>query len=148
MGDADPIFERALKDIGTQVSFPIVLPSNLTYFRPGAIKFVSGEVRKDGYFISLYYSEDTSNATYAAGFSGSTAVGDRPYKPNVKLAGDRLGEFLPVSCGGSCAPANLSWQQDGITYGIQIKLRSDMPEENQEKILVDAANSTVTVRRN
>jgi hypothetical protein len=145
--DVDPIFEPALKEIVSKVSFPIVLPSKLTHFRPGDIKFVHGEVRQDVYFISLYYSEKTSNATYAAGFSGSITTG-LPNKRGVKLARGRIGEFRPASCGGSCAPANLWWVQDGIEYGVQIKLRSDMPARDQEKILVEMANSTVTVQRN
>jgi hypothetical protein len=37
------------------------------------IKLASGEVRTDGYFISLYYSEDAI-ASYAAGFGGSTLI--------------------------------------------------------------------------
>lgn len=147
MGDADPVFEPALRNIGSKIPFAIVLPSKLTYFRPGDIEFVDGEVREDGYFISLYYSEETSNATYAAGFRGSTTMRDLPNKGNVKLARGRVGEFRPVSCGGSCAPAKLEWQQDGITYGIYIRLRSDMFAKDQEKILVEAANSSVTVRR-
>lgn len=146
-GDADPIFRPALKEIQSKILFPIVLPSKLTYFRAGDIKFASGEVREDSYFISLYYSEEGNNATYAAGFSGSV-TSDPPNTRGVKLAGGRTREFRPVSCGGSCAPANLWWIQDGIGYGIQIKFRSDVPETDQEEILVEMANSSVTVRRN
>jgi hypothetical protein len=55
--------------------------------------------------------------------------------------------FRPVSCGGSCAPANLWWEQNGVMYQIQIRLRSDSREKDQERILVETANSTVTARR-
>jgi len=55
--------------------------------------------------------------------------------------------FRPVSCGGSCAPANIWWEQNGVMYQIQIKLRSDSTEKDQERILVETANATVTARR-
>ena len=55
--------------------------------------------------------------------------------------------FLPVSCGGSCAPANLWWEQNGVMYPIQIKLKSSTTEKEQERILVETANSTVTTQR-
>jgi hypothetical protein len=105
-------------------------------------------VRKDGYFISLYYSAD-ANASYAAGFGASTIIlqgRDLPNSARVALSGGRTGIFCPVSCGGSCAPANLWWEQDGVMYQIQVKLSSDLPEKEQQKILVETANSTVAVR--
>lgn len=55
--------------------------------------------------------------------------------------------FRAVSCGGSCAPANLWWEQSGVMYQIQIKLRNGLTEKDQEKILVETANSTVPARR-
>ena len=103
-------------------------------------------MRKDGYFISLYYSDLGSNADYAAGFGASMLI-SRDLGRRVGLSGGRIGMFRPVSCGGSCAPANLWWEQDGVLYQIQIKLRSDLNEKDQEKILVDTANLSVTALR-
>jgi hypothetical protein len=108
-----------------------------------------GEGRKDGYFISLYYSADTANASYAAGFGGSTQIlqdRDLPNSTRVSLADGRGGIFRSVSCGGSCAPANLWWEQSGFMYQIQVKLSSEMPDEEQQKILVETANSIVAVQ--
>src|ERR1700687_1804453 len=63
-----PVFKPALEQIQSKTRIPILLPSKLPSAIPeSAIKLASGEVRKDGYFISLYYSED-ANASYAAGF--------------------------------------------------------------------------------
>ena len=70
--------------------------------------------------------------------------GDRQWLGPVAQLG---GMFSPVSCGGSCAPANLWWQQNGLMYQIQIKLESRSAERDQEKILVETANSMVTARR-
>jgi hypothetical protein len=72
---------------------------------------------------------------------------DLPNTRPIALAGGRTGMFVPVSCGGSCAPANLWWKQNGVMYQIQMKLGSTARETDQQRILVDMANSTVPARR-
>jgi len=143
------VFTPALKQIQSKTHIPILLPSKLPSAIPeSGIKLASGEVRKDGYFISLYYSADAI-ASYAAGFGGSTLVlqdRDLPNSARVSLSERRTAIFRPVSCGGSCAPANLWWEQNGVMYQIQVKLSPDLPEKEQQEILVEAANSTVAVR--
>ena len=142
------VFKAALDDIQGKTRIPIMLPSTLpTPIRESDIKLASGEVREDGYFISLYFEEIGSNASYAAGFGGSTRTLQATELPNthtVALTHGRTGLFRPVYCGGSCAPANLWWEQHGLMYQIQIKLNSETPEKDQQKILVAAANSIVT----
>ena len=143
------VFTPALEQIQSKTRIPILLPSKLPSAIPeNGIELASGEVRKDGYFISLHYSAD-ANDSYAAGFGGSTLIlqgRDLPNSARVALSGGRTGIFRPVSCGGSCAPANLWWEQDGAMYQIQVKLSPDLPEKEQQKILVETANSTVAVR--
>ncbi len=145
------VFRAALKQIQSQARIPILLPSRLPSAVPErVIKLASGEVREDGYFISLYFSEDASNAAFAAGFGGSTNIfgaNDLPNTRPVTLSGGRIGMFRPVSCGGSCAPANLWWEQNGVMYQIQIKLESGSAEKDQEKILMETANSMVIAQR-
>lgn len=144
-----PVFQPALEEIQSHTQIPILLPSKLpSAIRERDIKLASGRVSDGGYFVSLYYSETGVGATFAAGFGGSTRIfQDLPSTRRVALAGGRSGMFRPVSCGGSCAPANLWWEQDGVMYQIQIELRSDSTEKDQEKILVETANSTVRARR-
>jgi hypothetical protein len=139
------VFRPALEQIRSKTRVPILLPSRLpSQIRERDIRLAYGEVRKDGYFISLYFSEPGSNATYAAGFGGSATVEhDLPGTHRLKLAGGRVGVFMPVSCGGSCAPANLWWDQDGVQYNIQVKLPSTLAEKDQERVLAEVANSTV-----
>jgi hypothetical protein len=143
------VFKPALEQIQSKISIPILLPSKLPSNIPeSGTKLASGEVREDGYFISLYYSAN-ANTSYAAGFGGSTLIlqdRDLPNSARVALSDGRTGIFRPVSCGGSCAPANLWWQQNGVMYQIQVKLSPELPEKEQQKILVETANSTVPVR--
>jgi len=116
--EPDPVFQSALADILPQTPVPILLPSKLrSVVRIGEIQLAAGELRKHGYFISLCYSDPCSGATYAAGFGASrriTAPKDLPNTLPVELANNRTGLFRPVSCGGSCAPANLLWVQGGV----------------------------------
>jgi hypothetical protein len=144
------VFKPAVAQIQSRTHVPILLPSKLPSAAPERdIKAATGEATEEEYFISLYYSEDR-NASYAAGFGGSKRIfgpRDLPNTRRVILSGGRAGRFRPVSCGGSCGPANLWWEQDGAMYQIQIKLGSDLAERDQEKILVETANSVVAVRR-
>ena len=143
------VFTPALEQIQSKTRIPILLPSKLPSAIPeSSIKLAWGEVREDGYFISLFYTADAA-ASYAAGFGGSTRVlqaRDLPHSALVALSDGRTGIFRPVSCGGSCAPANLWWEQNGVMYHIQVKLGSGLPEKEQQKILVETANLTVAVR--
>jgi hypothetical protein len=62
-----PVFRPALEQIQSQTRIPILLPSKLPSAIPERdIKVASGEVRGDGYFISLYFSEDGGDAAFAA----------------------------------------------------------------------------------
>jgi hypothetical protein len=149
MGQANTpalVFKPAIQEIQSETKIQILLPSRLpSSISEGAIKLARGEVRKDGYFISLYFSAD-GNASYAGGFGGSTLIfgpKDLPNTRRVALSGGRVGMFRPVSCGGSCAPANLWWEQNGVMYQIQIS-GGGAPEE-QKKLLVEVANAMVPV---
>jgi hypothetical protein len=55
-------------------------------------------MREDGYLISLYYSEPGVEATFAAGFGGSTQIEHLSDAHRVELSGGRTGMFIPVSC--------------------------------------------------
>jgi hypothetical protein len=143
------VFKHALDEIRSKTRIPVLVPSKLPSAVPeSGIELATGEVRKDGYFISLYYTKD-ANASYAAGFGGSTLIleeRDLPNSVRVPLSGGRNGIFRPVSCGGSCAPANLWWEQNGVMYQIQIKLDPRSSAKDQQSILVEAANSSVLAR--
>ena len=144
-----PVFGPALKQIESRTRIPIMLPFKLPSAIPERdIRVAVGEVREDGYFISLYFGNSAVNAAFAAGFGGSTRGFETPRNSSrVALSRGRTGMFRPVSCGGSCAPANLWWEQNGVVYQIQLRLRSDAPEKEQQKILVDTANSSVVAWR-
>jgi len=145
---AAPVFESGLQNIRGKVQVPILLPAKLPdVITVPDIMLAYGEVTDRGYAITLYYSEFGSNATFAASFIGSTDVEkDIPGTSRVLLANGTAAMFRPVSCGGSCAPANLWWQQGRFMYEIQIKLKSTLSRREQQKILLDTANAMVTAK--
>ena len=143
----DRIFGSALEQIQRKIRIPIVLPSKLpSSIRRQDVQLAWGRVEKDGYFISLYADENGTNASYLAGFGGSSNVMRAlPNTRSVALGGGVKGMFRPVSCGGSCAPANLWWVKGGVMYQIQIVLQSSLAENAQEKILIELAQLSVLV---
>jgi hypothetical protein len=140
------VFTTAISDIAGMTKFPILLPSKLPA-ELGEIKLSRGEIRGEGYYVSLYFEDGIGDAGYAGGFDASKAGNNEiPNTQPVKLADGTAGAFRPVSCGGSCAPANLWWTKGEVTYGIQFKLNSKMDEGRQKRILLEAANASVLVR--
>src|SRR5262249_7925055 len=141
-------FASSIHAVKAKTRVPILLPSALPDPIGKAKDTVVQSVAEDSYAISLYYELGIGDAGFAANF---TAQAKPNYTPedlgNVQptaLARGLIGFFRPVSCGGSCAPANLWWQQNGTLYQIQLKLSSTMSERDQLKALTAVANSAIT----
>jgi hypothetical protein len=142
--EALTLFRSAMDEIRSTVKIPILLPTKLP-FRAADIKLVRSDgAEPDRYWITLYLSED-GIASYAAGL-GAAKPQPTSHKGILKLASGIRARFMPVSCGGSCTPANLWWVQGGVEYHIQLKLSVDTPLEKQMRLLVDTANSMIAVR--
>lgn len=108
------------------------------------IKRVIVERTRSGYSVALYYSTDTSDATFAGMLSGSSVVWPRSsllHTTSVRLADGTHGRFRPVSCGGSCAPANLWWARGGYQYNLQLRMGSALDEREQLRALLGMADS-------
>lgn len=141
-------FASSVGAVKAKTRVPILLPSTLPDPIGKAKHTVVESVTEDSYAISLYYELGIGDAGFAANF---TAQSKPKYAPedlgNVErtaLAQGLIGFFRAVSCGGSCAPANLWWQQNGVLYQIQLTLSPTMAERDQLKALTAAANSAIT----
>jgi hypothetical protein len=141
------VFDRVVKEILRKTTVPILLPSNVP-FSADDIKFAWGDASESSWSIALHYDEVGTDSSYAAGFGGTTHFSSfSSHDRRVLLSNGITAIFWPVRCGKSfCAPASLWWVQNGVEYNIQIKLGSDMRVPEQEKILVEVANSMVPVR--
>lgn len=143
------IFAAVLPRIKAGSHVPVLLPSQLPPAIAKAKHAVIGTVEADKYGIALYYERDADGdyLGFAASFSGQVKPRFNPreltnFEP-IDLAHHLDGFFRAVSCGGSCAPANLWWEQNGVLYVIQLQLSPDLSDQSQENTIVAVANSAI-----
>lgn len=104
------IFITVLSKIKRQTNIPVFLPSVIP--KPFCMaKHVISNISVNSYSIILYYRLHIGDAGLAGDFN---AYADAKYKPNqlknirsIQLNNHIDGYFRSVSCGGSCAQANL-----------------------------------------
>jgi len=137
------VFLSVLEDAKKQTQLPLLLPSEL----PTSYSDLSAALvaEADKYAINLLADPDTGR--YVAGFSAEKeekySAADIGNTKQVALAKNTIGFFRPISCGGSCSPINLWWEQSGILYNIQTIMSSDTPEVEQEKFIIPMADSAI-----
>ena len=137
----------SVPEVKAQSRVPVLLPSELP--KPiGKAKHAGVEkAAANEYAISLYYELDVGDAGFAALFAAQAAPKYDPQElrniHEVKLAHGIRGFFRPISCGGSCAPVNLWWEESGVLYQIQLDLSSTLSERGQEKAITAVADSSI-----
>jgi hypothetical protein len=142
-----PVLESALTQVKGKSIIPVLLPSVL----PGDIETVRhvlvAKATSREYEISMYYKLGVGDAGFAGLFSAQANPGYTPQElPNVReveLAHGIHGYFRAVSCGGSCAPANLWWNEGHTLYQIQLVLPSDYSDFIQKHDMVMTADSAI-----
>lgn len=136
-----------LSEVKAKSHLPVLLPSELPQPVAKAKYAVVETASESEYAISLNYELDAGDAGFAASFEANAHTNygprDLPNVEEVELSRGLVGYFRPVSCGGSCAPANLWWEENRILYQIHLRLSSTLPEGDQKKLTVTAANSAV-----
>ena len=139
------VLSNAAAELRSSSTVPVFLPRVIpTIISQYGIKRVVVKQSSSGYNVSLYYSKQASDATYAgsiSGFTGAVAPSSLPGVTPVRLSNGTSALFRPVSCGGSCAPANLWWRVGKFEYQLQLHLRSDLSKRHQQQALVEMANS-------
>lgn len=141
------ILASALREVKAESRAPVLLPSELPEPAAEAKHAVVEKAAANEYAICLYYELGIGNAGFAACFAAQTNPKYRPQDAanvrQVELSRGIRGFFRPVSCGGSCAPANLWWEEGGVLYQIQLKLSSSLSENDQQNAIVATANSSI-----
>jgi hypothetical protein len=136
-------FLSILEDAKKQTQLPLLLPSELPASYSGLSATLSVEAGK--YAINLLADADAGR--YVAGFSAEKeekySAADIGNTKQVALAKNTIGFFRPISCGGSCSPVNLWWEQSGLLYNIQAVMSSDTSEDEQEKFIIPIADSAI-----
>ena len=146
-----PPFPAALASVLSEVQassrLPVLLPSELPLPVANAKYAVVDTASEGEYAISLNYELDAGDSGFAASFEANSHADyvprDLPNVDEVKLSRGLVGYFRPVGCDGSCAPANLWWEENRILYQIQLKLSSTLPEGDQRRLIITAANSAI-----
>jgi hypothetical protein len=143
------VFASVLPQIKAKSHIPVLLPSELPSPISTAKYAVIAGPEADKYAVTLFY-ERQSEAAYFGFAAFFSAEGKPDFKPQelpnvepVDLAHHLHGFFRAVSCGGSCAPANLWWEEDAVLYVIQLGLSPSTDERDQEKTIVAVVNSAI-----
>lgn len=141
------VLASVLAEVKTKTSTPVLLPSELPTPVSDAKHAIVEKATTSEYAVSLYYELGMGNAGFAGSFGAKNNADYSPRElPNVRkveLTGGIVGFFRPVSCGGSCAPTNLWWEQGATLYSIQLKLPSTLDEKKQLAIITSVANSAI-----
>jgi hypothetical protein len=140
-------FASVLSEVKAKSRIPLLLPSELPQPVAKAKYAVVDTASDDEYSISLYYELHVGDSGFAASLAANAHPNygpkDIPNVREVKLSRGTIGYFRPVSCGGSCAPANLWWEEDQTLYQVQLKLSSTLPEVDQQSAITAVANSAI-----
>lgn len=141
------VFLTVLAEVKARTAVPVLLPTELPSPFCDAKHASVDKATAAEYAVSLYYELGMGNAGFAAFFGAKNNASYSPRElPNVrevKLAGGIVGFFRPVSCGGSCAPANLWWESGKALYTLQLKLPAALREKKQQKVITQVANSAI-----
>jgi len=140
-------FASVLPEVKGKSRVPVFLPSELPRPIRGAKHAVVESASDNEYAISLYYELGVGDAGYAASFQAQRDPDYDPHElPNVRkveLSHGVVGYFRPVSCGGSCAPANIWWKDGRVLYQIQLGFPSTLRQVEQRKRITAAADSAI-----
>ena len=137
----------ALAEVKAKSHVAILLPSELPQLFADAKYAIVESASENGYGISLYYELNAGNSAFAAAFSADSQPNygpkDIPNVRRVKLSHGLVGYFRQVGCGGSCAPANIWWEENHVLYSLQLRLRPDLSAREQQREMIAIANSAI-----
>jgi hypothetical protein len=140
-------FAAVLPEIKARSRVPVLLPSEISKAIAGAGYAFADKASENEYAILLYFKPGIGDAGFAASFAAQAHPGYEPQElPNVrkvKLSDGIIGYFRPASCGGSCAPANVWWEEHRVLYLVQAMLSPATSENDQQLAITAIADSAI-----
>ncbi len=137
------IFQSTLLQIKSKTKIPILLPSEFpVQIIENDIHFSVGSGNPNKYEITLFYEEGAGYAAFVGYFSGEFIGKFLAKGKKVNLVNGVIGYFKGSSCGRSCSPSQISWQQDNVVYTLQLKLTIKSKAE-EEQAIIKVANSAI-----
>jgi hypothetical protein len=111
---------KTIASVKRHTTVPVLLPDSLVTDVDKL--YASGGATRRGWDISLAAAPRCGGATacFIAGFSARRAT-TLPGGTRVRLRGGVPGVYRPMSCGASCAPANLWFRRRGVVYQFQFQ---------------------------
>ena len=143
--DVKRVLRDDIRRVAPRTDVPIRLPRsmNLDYSRAA---FGDGGRTARGYDFTIATTADCGNATacFLASFTGEEG-GTYAFRRRVRLARGIVGRYKPLTCGASCSPPTIEWEQRGFLYRLQAKLGVSGAAK-QRAAMVRAANSAIRSR--
>ena len=140
-------FDAAVKKLRETTRVPLRLPTVFPYPPDAAaaekrktVYAIEPTANTDSFEFDLCYSRTTCHSAYFYAEISGEKLSENPEKlfgKEVGLARGITGYFQESSCGASCAPDSISWDQDGYRYTVFFNVGDDV------KTLVDFVNSAV-----
>jgi hypothetical protein len=126
-----------LPKVRSKSGVPVRLPSSVDAgVKPSRVRGSVEQVSSGQYHLALGVGSGCHEATacFVAAFFGRKGA-SLDIKRKVSLARGITGRFQPISCGASCAAAEIQWKQGSVAYAIQFK--------GTKKQMVALANSAI-----
>jgi hypothetical protein len=139
------ILQPVLLKIKKQAQAPVFLPSKLpATINVREIHVVDGEVKSDGWEVSLFYNAGCGDACFVGYFEARRGekVSKNDADKTVRLAKGITGYYTARSCGGSCSPPQIEWMYAGVLYAIQFNVNSKTKRQDELEIIA-LANSAI-----
>ncbi len=132
-------FDKQVAQIARPTGVPIILPSWLQLAAVPKRIYASAQADAGGWQLDISSARNCghANACFVAFFEAKRG-GTLPGKPNATLSNGLKALYRPVSCGGSCAPANLWFVRQKALYTYQVK---DPPKNARAALLAMAAQA-------
>jgi hypothetical protein len=132
-------FVKDVARIARPTGVPIILPSWLQLEAIPRRIYAGAQAEHGGWSLEIASAPDCRHASacFVAGFQAERG-GGLPGKPNATLPGEIKALYRPVSCGGSCAPANVWFVRKGVLYTFQVK---NPPKNPRAALLAMAAQA-------
>ena len=139
--DIDRVLRDDLERVGPRTDTPIRLPARMR-LDYGKGVFGNGAATADGWEFEISATRVCgANVCFLARFSGEEG-GEPAFRRTVRLAKGITGYYKGLTCGASCSPPMIQWQQEGVLYSIQAKL--GVPgRKRQRRAMRRAANSAI-----
>ncbi len=123
-------FSKATEDLRRNTSLPVPYPTDLlANFKldpETPLVYITISTSTDSYYIKFTFSpacgSDACSAGYLSAKKGSKALPKFVDGKTIELTTGVMSSYKDRSCGGSCSPPTIFWNQNNIHYEMQMNM--------------------------